>query len=271
MEINKGFVEAGGTKIYYESAGSGTSAIVFISGGGMLDRRMWDGQFLPFAATRRALRYDLRGLGDSEVPHDRFSHVEDLRALLAHTGMDVDRVALVGLSFGASIAIDFALEHPAAVEALILASPGVSGFEFSEEYMRGLSELFATAQEEGPARAIEVMMGDESFAPGERRADAREAVQTILSDNEHVFRDFAFASFADPINPPAISRLADVSAPALVVVGDRDQPEHLSIAEVLMAKLPRAEKAVIVDSGHLVNMEQPEEFNRQSLGFLERL
>jgi pimeloyl-ACP methyl ester carboxylesterase len=270
MEINKGFVEEGGTKIYYESAGSGTSAIVFISGGGMLDRRMWDGQFLPFAATRRAVRYDLRGLGDSEVPHDRFSHVEDLRELLAHTGVD-DRVALVGLSFGASIAIDFALEHPAAVEALILASPGVSGFEFSEEYMRGLSELFATAQEEGAARAIEVMMGDDSFAPSERRADARKAVQTILSDNEHVFRDFAFASFADPINPPAISRLADVNAPALVMVGDRDHPEHLSIAELLMAKLPRAEKDVIADSGHLVNMEQPEEFNRHSLGFLERL
>lgn len=268
MEINKGFVETGGTKIYYESAGCGT-AIVFISGGGMLDRRMWDGQFLPFAATRRAIRYDLRGLGESEVPHERFSHVEDLRALLDHTG--VDRVALVGLSFGSSIALDFALEHPAAVEALILASPGVSGFEFSEEYMRGLSELFTTAQEDGAARAIEVMMSDDSFAPGEHRADARKAVQTILSDNEHVFRDFAFASFADPINPPAISRLADVSVPALVVVGDRDHPEHLAIGELLMAKLPRAEKDVIACSGHLVNMEQPVEFNRHSLEFLARI
>ena len=269
MEIKKGFLEVGGTKLYYETAGSGTSAVVFISGGGMLDRRMWDEQFLTFAATRRAVRYDLRGLGESEAPHDRFSHVEDLRALLAHTGLD--HVALVGLSYGASIALDFALEHPAAVEALILASPGVSGFEFSEEYMRGLSELFVIAQEEGAARAIEVMMADDSFAPGEHRAGARNAVQRILSDNEHVFRDFSFASFADPMSPPGISRLADVSVPALVVVGERDQPEHHSIAELLMAKLPRAEKVVITDSGHLVNMEQPEGFNRHSLAFLDRL
>jgi pimeloyl-ACP methyl ester carboxylesterase len=269
MEVDKGFVDAGGTKIYYESAGGGTSAIVFISGGGMLDRRMWDKQFAPFAAIRRVVRYDLRGLGKSEAPRERFSHVEDLRALLSHVGLD--RVVLAGLSYGASIAIDFALEYPTAVEALILASPGVGGYEFSEEYLRDLTELFTTAQNEGATRAIELMMDDDAFAPSERSADAREKVRRILSDNEHVFRDFAFASLADSLDPPAIGRLAEVNAPALIVAGDRDEPEHLSIAELLIAKLTRAEKSVVADSGHLVNIEQPQEFNRHSLEFLERL
>jgi pimeloyl-ACP methyl ester carboxylesterase len=269
MDIKTGFLEANGTRLYYETAGEGATAVVLICGGGMLDNRMWDGQVGPFAESYRVVRYDLRGLGKSEVPDERFSHLEDLRALLEHLG--IGRAALAGLSLGSSIAIDYTLEHPSMVEALILASPGVGGYEFSEEYMRGLTELFTIAKTEGAGRAIELMMSDDSYAPSESRADSREKVRRILSNNKHVFRDFAFATLAEQLAPPAIKRLAEVDVPALVITGDRDQPEHLAIAELLTTNLPRAEKASVTDSGHLVNIERPEEFNRRSLEFLSRL
>jgi len=67
-----------------------------------------------------------------------------------------------------------------------------------------------------------------------------------------------------------IDDLARIDVPALVVVGEHDQP-YLRSAEVLAAKLPRAESVVIADAGHIVNLEQPEAFDAAMLRFLARV
>lgn len=57
------FIEIPGVRIAYEMAGQGPP-VVFLHGG-LLDRRMWDGQFAFFARTHRVLRYDMRSSGQS--------------------------------------------------------------------------------------------------------------------------------------------------------------------------------------------------------------
>ena len=72
------------------------------------------------------------------------------------------------------------------------------------------------------------------------------------------------------LEPPAMGRLAEISAPALVVVGDFDMPGILEIADAIEENVDGAEVVVMSGVAHMVNMEKPQEFNRIVLGFLAK-
>ena len=101
-----------GASLFYEIIGAGPT-IVLISGGGLLDHRLWNPQTAGFADGHRVVRYDIRGIGRSTRPDAPFSHSDDLAQLLA--ALEAAPADIVGLSFGAAIAIDLALDHPALV------------------------------------------------------------------------------------------------------------------------------------------------------------
>ena len=99
-----------------KAAGSGAPLVLIH--GFTLDMRMWDDQFTPFAERYRVVRYDVRGFGKSAVPAGApYTNADDLAALLDY--LDISSAAIVGLSMGGGIAIDFALAYPAMTRALI--------------------------------------------------------------------------------------------------------------------------------------------------------
>ena len=69
--------------------------------------------------------------------------------------------------------------------------------------------------------------------------------------------------------PPVIDDLGRIDVPALVVVGEKDEA-YLRAAEVMAARLPRAESVTIPGAGHIVNIEEAEAFNRVVIDFLGR-
>ena len=121
----QGSVEINGAQIAYEIAGAG-HALTLIHAG-IADKRMWDAQFATFAESYRVLRYDIRGFGQSTLPAGPYTMREDLRALLQHLG--IARTHMIGISMGGSIAIDFTLDYPEMVSALIPVAAGISGEE----------------------------------------------------------------------------------------------------------------------------------------------
>ena len=122
-DFKSGFAPADGARIHFESACAGP-AVVFIHAG-VSDRRMWDPQFDYFADKFHVVRYDLRGFGKSEKPDLSYSNRADLGKVLQFLG--IEKAALVGCSMGGSTAIDFTLEHPERVVALVTVGSGVSG------------------------------------------------------------------------------------------------------------------------------------------------
>jgi len=74
-----------------------------------------------------------------------------------------------------------------------------------------------------------------------------------------------------PLDPAAISRLADIHAPTLVIVGDQDIPDCLTIASLLETGIAGAQKVIIPGTAHHLNMERPADFNRIVLDFLREL
>jgi pimeloyl-ACP methyl ester carboxylesterase len=258
----RGEAPVNGTRLYYESAGTG-SPVVLISGGGTLDRRQWDDEFDVLAKGYHVIRYDIRGIGRSARPTGEFSHHDDLRALLEF--LNIERAVVCGVSFGAAIAIDFALDHPHMISGLVIAGAGLSSDK--QAGVESVQALTALAKNEGLERAIDLVIGMPSFvSPG--NASAQHRIREMYLDNQDVFAaGFPLVTWWQPTTPPAGRRLQDIKAPTLIVVGAGDNPATIALSDGLLSSIAGAQKVVIAGAGHMVNMDAPAEFNQAVLAF----
>ena len=97
---------------------------------------------------------------------------------------------------------------------------------------------------------------------------AQSAASAIIAQDPGGLTRFA-RRIAAPA-PPVIDELAGIDVPALVVVGEKDDA-YLRAAEVMTARLPRAERVTIPEAGHIVNIEATERFNAAAAAFVRRL
>jgi len=261
------FVAIPGVRLAYDSAGQG-AAVVFLNGG-LLDRRQWDGQFTFFSRNYRTIRYDLRGSGDSETTQsgEPFTHHEDLIRLLQ--ALKIERVSLVGLS-NYAIALDFAIAYPVLVDKVVLVSPGLRGYEFRDPWVGARFAAMMTALgQQDLGGAVEIFLTMWVDGPHRTAADVnaqvREQVREMVTLALRLSR---LAPNCKGLDPPAIGRLSDVRAPALIVLGDKDAPDIHAIGELIHKGVQGSRLERIRDVGHTLVMEKPEEFNRIAEDFL---
>lgn len=255
----EGTVEVANGRLWYERAGEGFPVVLLHPG--LWDSRIWDPQFEAFAEHHDVLRYDLRGYGRSEPPVATYSDVGDLRAILA--AQWIERCALVGCASGAQLALDFALEHPSVVDAVVLVSPDITGYRWADTGLEILADEVESALRAGEReRAMEIEMA--VWAPvatrdpdGFARRIAMENLAALTLDD----------GLLEP-PPPAVDRLGEVHAATMVVVGHDDLEEIHQIADRLTDEIPGAMKRVIAEADQLVNVAKPEKFNRLVLDFL---
>jgi 3-oxoadipate enol-lactonase len=250
--------------IHREVAGDGPGVALLHST--VCDSRMWDAEFPALAERYRVLRFDLRGYGRSDLPPGPFSFVDDLRALLDEAGLE--RTALVGVSAGAALALDFAVAEPERVIGLVLGAPGIGGLDWSEEVQRFAEredELLDAGDLDG---AVELNL--RMWVDGPRRGpDAvDQAVRAKVGEMQRRAFEVQLAAFAADeqpgpqhrLDPPAIERLEEIRVPALVIVGAADVEDVLERAEILATGIRSARKVVFPDVAHMVNLERPAEF-----------
>jgi pimeloyl-ACP methyl ester carboxylesterase len=261
--VAAGFAEVNGGKLYYEVAGSG-HALVLIHGGQM-DRRMWDAQFALFSKTYRVIRYDVRGFGKSPASTNVYADEEDLAALLEF--LHVGTAYIVGLSLGGRVAIDFALAHAAMTDAIVPVAPGLSGFQFSPDPTE--MDTIRAAQAGDWRTVADLWLKSGYMAPAMENPKIAPRLRQLAFENAHENLDNPLLETMP--NPPAIERLPNIRTPTLIIVGNRDVSDIHEICGLLYARIPGAKEIVVQGSGHIVNMEQPEQFNRAVLGFLASL
>jgi pimeloyl-ACP methyl ester carboxylesterase len=261
MERVSGTARVNGADLLYEVAGAGDPIVLVHAG--VADSRMWDEQFEPLACDHLVLRYDLRGFGGSSLPGGPFSYAADLRALLDH--LDIPRAAVVGASFGGQVALEFALQRPDKVTSLVLVDSAIQGWEWSEEVERfGAAEddaLEAGRIEEAVELNLEMWVEGPGREASEVDAGFRERVRTMQRDafvkQLHAEAQSPPPGSPDWLDPPAISRLADIRARTLVLVGDQDVADFIRISERLTADIDTATGAVIEGAAHLPSLEKP--------------
>jgi 3-oxoadipate enol-lactonase len=229
---------------------------------------MWDDQFAHFAQHYRVIRYDLRGFGKSEVPAGQFSNTEDIVHLLHF--LQVQKTSIVGISFGSKVALDFTLSYPDMVDALVLVAPSVGGYPASEDVQRFNAEEDAALERGDLAAATEINLrmwvDGPKRTPDQVNSEVRERVRVM---QHHAFTVPVPASAEElSLTPPARTRLAEIHAPTLIIVGDYDIPSKLTVSEQLVKEISGARKVIIPGVAHMVSMEQPELFNHTVLEFL---
>ncbi|HEU0000142.1 MAG TPA: alpha/beta hydrolase [Ktedonobacteraceae bacterium] len=266
-----GFVETNGTKPYYEMMGEGHPLVLIH--GGYMDRRMWDDQFAAFAQHYRVIRYDVRGFGKTELPPVPYTDRQDLFHLLSFLG--VEKTYLIGLSLGGEIAIDFTLDYPNMVDALVLVGSSVSGAPVMELITQEQLQQHIrqwTPFEEAQARRdlvgmVEGIMSHPTLVPSANYADARQRVRENLS--EYSFAWVLEAGQKQPTEPPAWGRLSEIHAPTLLIVGGDDDKLLHTFADKLEQDIPNTMHVTIAETHHMPNMEKPREFNEIVLEFLK--
>jgi pimeloyl-ACP methyl ester carboxylesterase len=266
-QTGSGLADVNGARIAYDVAGSGHPVLLLHAGIG--DRRMWDAQVPAFAEYFTVIRFDARGFGETRKPDAPFAPYADAIALLDHLG--IAQAHLIGVSMGSQTAIEAAIAAPDRVSALVAVaartgtpvSPALrAGWERVDEFYEAGDIPSAVEYE------LRMWVDGPDRGPDEVNPQMRERVREM---NAALFARDDEAGEELPLDPPAAERLAEISAPTLIVYGDKDVHDVRQAAGPLVAAIPGARLAVIPDAAHLPQMERPEVFNEIVLGFLREV
>ena len=261
---------ANGVELYYEIHGEGFPLVWSHEFGGNYDS--WDQQVNFFSRRYRVITYAARGYPPSDVPEDPAAYsqeqgVEDLRLLLEH--LNIEQAHIGGLSMGGNVALNFGLTHPGMAKSLVVAACG-SGSDNPEQFRR-----------DGAAMAEKLLTeGIEAMAQEYGRGPTR--VQLMRKDPkgwELFYRGLASHSALGSAltyrgiqmtRPPVYDladRMAQMQVPTLVMIGDEDDP-CVKPAVFMKERIPQCGLSVFPRSGHAINLEEPDLFNRVVQDFL---
>lgn len=255
-----------GVKLYFEETGRGEPVIFVHEFAG--DHRSWELQVRHFARRYRCITTNARGYPPSDVPEDpgRYSQARataDVKAVLDHLG--IARAHIVGLSMGGFATLHFGLRYPEQARALVVAGCGYGAEPDAREKFRAEAKAcadslardgmaaFAAGYSLGPARV--------QFQNKDPRGH-REFAEMLAG---HSATGAALTQLGVQRERPSLYDLEDqlgaLTVPTLIVTGDEDEP-CLAPSLYMKRKIPSAGLAVLPKTGHTLNLEEPEAFNR---------
>jgi 3-oxoadipate enol-lactonase len=259
--VADGYVDADGDRIHFEVVGSGPAVILLHAG--VADSRSYDRQVEGLSGGFRVIRYDHRGFGRSDPPSKPFSIVEDVARVLDHVGEE--HAAVVGNSLGGAVAVEYAVAHPERVSALVPVAAGLIGYDATASRHPRLADAEKATERGDYMAAAEIEL--DVWSPLRTDPETDELLRRMALDNAGA-EALPDELFLLP-DPPAVARLEEISAPTLVVIGDRDVEVMEEISDLLASRIPGARKAVIENADHIVPTRQPERLNTVLTDFLE--
>ena len=255
--------------IPYEIQGRGPTVVLIH--GYTQNMSIWDEQMPVFTPKYRVIRYDVRGFGRSTGHVDHTAQASDLAALL--DSLRVPSATLVGLSMGSQIALNFAVNYPQRVRALVLyGAPPTMDFHVAAppELMAAFQRYPEIVKKHGlDSLRKELFASELAWSPPNR--------PDINRKLEKAWAGYTARDMTDPkppsnrVPPTRLSQINEVRVPVLVIHGDHELAWFRQFADTLMARLPIARRVVIADGGHGAHFAQPDAFNRAVLQFLESL
>jgi len=257
-----------GINMAYDDVGNGPP--VLLIHGFPLSRKMWRLQAEALAAAGyRVITPDLRGFGESDAPDGPYSielFADDILELLDHLG--IERAVIGGMSMGGYILLRLLLQAPERVSAALFITTRSTADDETGKARR--LALARDVMRYGP-QVITDAFTQVLFAPGtpeEKPELASEAYSWMVATSS---RGLAGGLLAMRERPDFTPLLPTIRQPSLVISAAQDQAAAPATAETFLQGLPNCTARLIPRGGHLVNLEEPELFNRLLLEFLATL
>jgi pimeloyl-ACP methyl ester carboxylesterase len=265
------FIERAGVQLHYEEAGSGYP-VVFVHEFAA-DWREWELQMRALSRHYRCIAFNARGYPPSSVPADpaqygwEFSR-DDIRAML--DGLKIDKAHIVGLSMGAYATLAFGLRYPDRASALVAAGCGSgSPPALHPTFVRDAKNTAAAFHELGSAAVAETM-GVSPTRIQLKHKDRRAWELFMDHLRGHSAEGSGHTMGRYQAGRPSLwdfeAELQRLTVPVLLAVGDEDEP-CLEANLFLKRQLPNAGLWMAPNTGHAINLEEPDAFNRAILDF----
>ena len=261
---------ANGVEIYYEVTGQGYPLIWSHEFGGSYDS--WEAQVKFFSRRYQVITYAARGWPPSDVPEDPAAYtqdivVNDLYLLMRH--LNISEAHIGGLSMGGSVALNFGIAHPEMAKSLIVASAG-SGSTNRDTFLSTGQSMADRLLSEGMV-PVAKDYGTTNIRVQLRRKDPMgfETFARLLSEHSATGSALTYQGFV--MNRPTVFELEDklksLRVPTLVMIGDEDEP-CIEPGIFMKRTIPVSGLSCFPQSGHAINLEEPDLFNRTVLDFL---
>jgi pimeloyl-ACP methyl ester carboxylesterase len=261
-----------GVRLYYEEAGSGTVVILVHEFAD--DYRGWEQQLRFFGKRYRCVTFNARGFPPSDVPehpgaYSQARAADDIKSVLDHLG--AQRAHVVGLSMGGFATLHYGFRHPDRTLSLVVGGCGYGAEKDSRERFRSEADTIA-----GVIKSDGMVRFAEKYAYGPTRVqfenkDSRGHAEFKRRLAEHSDLGSANTQLGVQRERPSLYDLVDemkrITVPTLILTGDEDWP-CLAPGILMKRNIPSAALTVIPNTGHAVNLEEPDEFNRVVGDFL---
>jgi pimeloyl-ACP methyl ester carboxylesterase len=259
-----------GVDLYYEVTGDGFPLVFSHEFGG--DCRSWEPQVRFFSRRFRVITYNNRGYPPSEVPTDPEAYSEeivreDLYHLLRH--VKISKAHVLGLSMGGNLTLNFGFAHPEMCASLVVAGCG-AGSTNRAQFEKDVRTVAGRLEKEG-MRAVADFYSLGPTRVQFRRKDPRgwQEFREQLAGHSAIGSALTFRGIQ--LRRPSVfeleNRLKQLQVPTLVLIGDEDEP-CIEPAIFMKRLIPRAGLITFPQSGHAINLEEPDLFNRVVLDFL---
>lgn len=252
------YVQANGLKMYYEEYGSG-EPLVLIHASLATGAGNWK-PYIPYLSSHfRLIMPDLRGHGRTNNPQGEI-HLQmltdDIVAFIR--ALQLDNPFLCGWSGGGDIALDIGIRFPHSVKAMVVG--GVT-HRVSEGYLNSMRAMGV----ESPGKVNTEQL--------ERAMPQLVELLRMLHSQGHDYWKTLLAQLSyEMLEPtlPSHDDLKKITAPTLIVWGDRDQFLPVEDALELYRLLPNAELAVLPNTDHSLSRTKVEQFANLAKDFLLR-
>jgi pimeloyl-ACP methyl ester carboxylesterase len=260
-----------GVRLYCEETGSGEPVVFVHEFAG--DCRSWEAQLRYFGRFYRAIAYNARGYPPSDVPAalERYSQAraaDDIAAVLA--GLGLAKAHVVGLSMGGFATLHFGIRHAAQARSLVIAGCGYGAAAAERATFQAASEAVAARIERDGwpevAKTYAVGAARVQFQNKDRRGWEEFAERLAAHSALGSAMTLRGVQARRPSLWDLTAEMQRIAAPTLIVTGDED--ESCLLPGILMKRsIPAAGLVVMPKAGHLVNLEDPDLFNRTLLEF----
>jgi len=263
-------LEINGINIYYEDIGNHESAncIAFFNGA-MSTTSHWELLYPVFKRMGwRIILHDYKGQLKSDKPAGPYTfkdHADEAKALFDYLG--INKVHIVGTSYGGRVAMEFAILYPQFTESMSIINSFSESNAFIDTIVKGwdYTRVFGN----GEAffwSAIPIFYGKTFISKNiedcaKRAKSLSEAPEEFFIGQKAIYDTFSADIYVT-------DRLHEIKCPTLVVCGEEDILTPVKFSEIIVKNIPHAEFITIPDCGHVTIVEKPKELESAVFGFI---